>query len=149
MWTFTNVSGIDGRKESEQWLLKEQEKEEGEELDRMEVLVDSEEEREERGVANALLIPAYASQLDIPFRRQGQEQDSPTLYIRNEEGVADSAIGESVNPLLDLTGQIIREHTYPSAFGGFADVWIGMWNKKSGSCKVCSSEILLQNLFLK
>lgn len=60
-----------------------------------------------------------------------------------------STIGESSSSLLDLTGQIVREHIYPSAFGGFADVWTGTWKKKSGSCKVFGSPRLSGVLFLK
>jgi hypothetical protein len=32
--------------------------------------------------------------------------------------------------LLDLTGQIRREGSYPQAHGGFADVWKGVWDRQ-------------------
>jgi hypothetical protein len=88
--------------------------------------------------------PENHSTLDLSFGRQGEELDglmgdAPSLSYdghRKPDVEADSFIEENINPLLDLTGQIIREHLYPSAFGGFADVWTGMWNKKSGSFKV-------------
>lgn len=36
-------------------------------------------------------------------------------------------------PPPDLTGQIEKETAYPSAGGGFADVWKGTWNVGNGS----------------
>ena len=36
----------------------------------------------------------------------------------------------------DLTGHITREHKFPSAHGGFADVWMGVWHKESAKVKV-------------
>ncbi len=36
-------------------------------------------------------------------------------------------------PPPDLTGQITKEAAYPSAGGGFADVWKGTWNVGDGS----------------
>ncbi|KAF8169113.1 hypothetical protein K438DRAFT_2024728 [Mycena galopus ATCC 62051] len=33
--------------------------------------------------------------------------------------------------LLDLTGQIRREGSYPQAHGGFADVWKGVWDRQT------------------
>lgn len=38
--------------------------------------------------------------------------------------------------LLDLTGHITRENDYPSAHGGSADIWMGIWTKGSENRKV-------------
>ena len=38
--------------------------------------------------------------------------------------------------LPDLTGQLQRESKFPSANGGLADVWTGVWNKGSMRVKV-------------
>jgi hypothetical protein len=38
--------------------------------------------------------------------------------------------------LLDLTGLIVRVDDYPSAHGGSADVWKGIWPNKTGKCEV-------------
>jgi len=39
-------------------------------------------------------------------------------------------------PLPDLTGRIIGENGYPSAHGGFSDIWTGIWVRDSRNCKV-------------
>lgn len=46
--------------------------------------------------------------------------------------------GPSTDPsaLLDLTGQITREGRYPSAHGGFSDVWKGVWHSGDHEQKV-------------
>jgi hypothetical protein len=72
------------------------------------------------------------------------ENTAIVISPRTSQPEADSStIEEGSSSLLDLTGQIVREHVYPSAFGGFADVWTGTWTSKSGPCKVivllCSS----------
>ncbi|RDB14785.1 Serine/threonine-protein kinase STY46 [Hypsizygus marmoreus] len=43
----------------------------------------------------------------------------------------DDGFGSPDDPgaLLDLTGQIVREGRYPSAHGGFSDVWKGVWRR--------------------
>lgn len=48
--------------------------------------------------------------------------------------------------LHDLTGQIARQHEYPSAHGGFADVWKGLWYRPSGTCQVCNNTIVFIRL---
>ncbi|KAJ7085379.1 TKL/TKL-ccin protein kinase [Mycena belliarum] len=78
----------------------------------------------------------------------GSQDVSPlainTTFPRNHLGLPDALAGFSgpptpppeiepyvdANPtlLLDLTGQIRREGSYPQAHGGFADVWKGVWD---------------------
>jgi hypothetical protein len=42
--------------------------------------------------------------------------------------ILDSSVPFNDPGLLDLTGSITREGRYPSAHGGFSDVWKGIWH---------------------
>jgi hypothetical protein len=77
------------------------------------------------------------SKLEISdIGKPDSERGAPMEGSQTKDYKADSSVEETLNSLPDLTGLITRENLYPSAFGGFADVWIGTWNKKTGPCKV-------------
>jgi hypothetical protein len=83
------------------------------------------------------------SDVKTPGGNPNRAQDALTRESQNEDRVAECVSEEGFNSLLDLTGQITRENVYPSAFGGFSDVWVGTWHKKSGSCKVYHFQFVL------
>jgi hypothetical protein len=74
-------------------------------------------------------------------------QEQRDRFSRDASEILDAPVNTNVRPssppirkreiqLLDLTGQIIREHKFPAAHGGFADVWTGILHKGSVKAKV-------------
>lgn len=43
--------------------------------------------------------------------------------------------------LIDFTGLLHRQSQYPSAGGGFADIWEALWKRDSTTCKVSHSSL--------
>ena len=46
---------------------------------------------------------------------------------------------EENSGVLDLTGRLQRDSEFPSAGGGFADIWKATWKRDSTACKVSST----------
>lgn len=44
--------------------------------------------------------------------------------------------------LIDFTGLLHRQSQYPSAGGGFADIWEALWQRELTTCKVLYSFFL-------
>ena len=49
--------------------------------------------------------------------------------------------GAWMNDILIPPGNITLTKKYPSAHGGFADVWAGLWNGDGGLCEVCDIDV--------
>lgn len=56
-----------------------------------------------------------------------------------QDAVITSANSEPQVP--DLTGLITTEHKYPSAHGGFANVWLGIWVVENGVRRVRTPKV--------
>lgn len=69
----------------------------------------------------------------IEGRNETPSQSNPSEI----EDTANPSRSESApaTELLDLTGKIKRDGMYPSAHGGFGDVWKGVWHQDSGDPK--------------
>ena len=71
--------------------------------------------------------PAVADVLEYVKAEAVRTREEEIRILRKEEDDRE---------LLDLTGYLERESEFPSAGGGFADIWRATWRRDSATCKV-------------